>query len=89
VDGGVRGLSQRVEVLAVSAGHSFGAGAFSFFAAVVWTLRRLADRPRPAASSRLKMTGVALVVVTFVQLYLGALVAGLRAGARLQYMAGH
>jgi cytochrome c oxidase assembly protein subunit 15 len=32
------------------------------------------------ASSRLKVTGVALLVLTFVQLYLGALVAGLRAG---------
>ena len=37
--------------------------------------------PTPlAASARLKITSVALVVVTFVQLYLGALVAGLRAG---------
>jgi cytochrome c oxidase assembly protein subunit 15 len=54
--------------------------ALLIFAAVVWTLRRLADRPRSAASSRLKMTSMVLVVVTFVQLYLGALVAGLRAG---------
>ena len=30
--------------------------------------------------ARLRFTGVALVVLTFVQLYLGALVAGLRAG---------
>jgi len=32
------------------------------------------------ASSRLKITGVALLALTFVQLYFGALVAGLRAG---------
>ena len=32
------------------------------------------------ASARLQITSVALLVLTFVQLYLGALVAGLRAG---------
>jgi len=54
--------------------------ALVIFAAIVWTLLRLADRPQPAASSRLKITGVALLALTFVQLYFGALVAGLRAG---------
>jgi cytochrome c oxidase assembly protein subunit 15 len=54
--------------------------ALLIFAAVVWTLRRLTDRPSAAASSRLKLTSVVLLVLTFVQLYLGALVAGLRAG---------
>src|ERR1700737_1692635 len=54
--------------------------ALLIFAGVVWTLRRLASRPSLVASSRLKITSVALVVLTFVQLYLGALVAGLRAG---------
>jgi cytochrome c oxidase assembly protein subunit 15 len=54
--------------------------ALLIFAAIVWTLRRLGDRPPLGASSRLKITGVALLVLTFVQLYLGALVAGLRAG---------
>src|SRR6476619_5162601 len=73
------GLSQRVEVSQYRLATHLVL-ALLIFAAVVWTLRRLADRPRPAASSRLKMIGVALVVVTFVQLYLGALVAGLRAG---------
>jgi heme a synthase len=73
------GLSQRVEVSQYRLATHLVL-ALLIFAAVVWTLRRLADRPRPAASSRLKMTGVALVVLTFVQLYLGALVAGLRAG---------
>ncbi len=48
--------------------------------AIVWTLRRLAERPPPAATPRLKVTGMVLLVLTFVQLYLGALVAGLRAG---------
>jgi cytochrome c oxidase assembly protein subunit 15 len=73
------GLSQRVEVshtrLAI---HLILA--LLIFAAIVWTLRRLTDRPPLAVSSRLKITSVALVALTFVQLYLGALVAGLRAG---------
>ena len=73
------GLSQRVEVSQYRLATHLVLALF-IFAAVVWTLRRLADRPRSAASWRLKITGVALLVLTFVQLYLGALVAGLRAG---------
>jgi heme a synthase len=73
------GLSQRVEVSQYRLATHLVL-ALLIFAAVVWTLRRLAERPSSAASSRLKITGVALLVLTFVQLYLGALVAGLRAG---------
>jgi cytochrome c oxidase assembly protein subunit 15 len=73
------GLSQRVEV-----SHDRLAThlvlALLIFASIVWTLRRLAEKAPSAASSRLKITAVALLVLTFVQLYLGALVAGLRAG---------
>lgn len=73
------GLSQRVEVsqyrLAVHL-----VLALLIFAAIVWTLRRLADRPPLVASSRLRITSVILLALTFVQLYFGALVAGLRAG---------
>jgi cytochrome c oxidase assembly protein subunit 15 len=54
--------------------------ALLIFAAIVWTLRRLGERVPLAASARLRITSAALVVLTFVQLYLGALVAGLRAG---------
>jgi heme a synthase len=54
--------------------------ALLIFAAIVWTLRRLTDRPTVATSPRLKVTAMALVALTFVQLYFGALVAGLRAG---------
>src|SRR6185437_13199422 len=54
--------------------------ALLIFAGVVWTLRRLADQPPTVATSRLKITCAGLLVLTFVQLYLGALVAGLRAG---------
>jgi cytochrome c oxidase assembly protein subunit 15 len=73
------GLSQRVEVSQYRLATHLVL-ALLIFAALVWTLRRLAGRPLLAASSRLKATAVALVVLTFVQLYLGALVAGLRAG---------
>ena len=73
------GLTQRVEVSQYRlAAHLMLA--LVIFAAIVWTLLRLADRPQPAASSRLKVTGVALLALTFVQIYFGALVAGLRAG---------
>ncbi len=54
--------------------------ALLIFAGILWTLRRLTDRPPSAASSRLRITSAALLGLTFVQLYLGALVAGLRAG---------
>jgi heme a synthase len=73
------GLSQRVEVSHYRLATHLVL-ALLIFAAIVWTLRRLADRPPLVASARLRITGVALLVLTFVQLYLGALVAGLRAG---------
>src|SRR5260221_10813105 len=73
------GLSQRVEVSQYRLATHLLLALF-IFAAVVWTLRRLEHRPPSAASSRLKVTSVVLLVLTFLQLYLGALVAGLRAG---------
>jgi cytochrome c oxidase assembly protein subunit 15 len=73
------GLSQRVEVSQYRLATHLVL-ALLIFAAVIWTLRRLANRPRPVASSRLKFTAMALLALTFVQLYFGALVAGLRAG---------
>jgi cytochrome c oxidase assembly protein subunit 15 len=73
------GLSQRVEVSQYRLATHLVL-ALLIFASIVWTLRRLADRPPSAALARLKITAGALVVLTFVQLCLGALVAGLRAG---------
>jgi cytochrome c oxidase assembly protein subunit 15 len=73
------GLSQRVEVSHYRLATHLVL-ALLIFASVVWTLRRLTDRPPSAAPARLKFMAAALVVLTFVQLYLGALVAGLRAG---------
>ena len=40
----------------------------------------MSARPQPVVTVRLKLSGVALLALTFVQLYFGALVAGLRAG---------
>ena len=73
------GLSQRVEVSHYRLATHLVL-ALLIFAGIVWTLRRLVDRPPSAVSTRLKITSVAVLALTFVQLYLGALVAGLRAG---------
>jgi cytochrome c oxidase assembly protein subunit 15 len=73
------GLSERVEVSQYRLATHLVL-ALLIYAAIVWTLRRLGDRPPLLVSSRMKITGAILVILTFVQLYLGALVAGLRAG---------
>jgi cytochrome c oxidase assembly protein subunit 15 len=73
------GLSQRVEVSQYRLATHLVL-ALLIFAGIVWTLRRLGERAPSPASARLKVTAAALLVLTFVQLYLGALVAGLRAG---------
>lgn len=54
--------------------------ALVIFSAIVWTVRQMRERPRIVAPSRLKITSVALLALTFLQIYFGALVAGLRAG---------
>lgn len=47
--------------------------------ALVWTAQRTGRKPEPAPG-RIRVTAVALVVLALLQIYLGALVAGLRAG---------
>jgi cytochrome c oxidase assembly protein subunit 15 len=73
------GLSERIEVSQYRLATHLVL-ALLIFAAIVWTLRRLGERPAPVVNARLRVTSYALVALTFVQLYLGALVAGLRAG---------
>jgi cytochrome c oxidase assembly protein subunit 15 len=73
------GLSERIEVSQYRLATHLVL-ALLIYAAIVWTLRRLGNRPPLAAPMRLRITSLVLVAVTFVQLYLGALVAGLRAG---------
>ena len=73
------GLSKRVEVSQYRLATHLVL-ALLIFSGIVWTLRRLKDTPALLAPPRLKITGIVLLGLTFVQLYLGALVAGLRAG---------
>lgn len=73
------GLSARVEVSQYRLATHLALALF-IFAAIVWTLRRLREPAPSNAPSRLKLTAIVLLALTFVQLYLGALVAGLRAG---------
>jgi heme a synthase len=73
------GLSERVEVSQYRLATHLVL-ALLIFASIVWTLRRLGETSPSTAPSRLKTGAIVLLVLTFVQLYLGALVAGLRAG---------
>jgi cytochrome c oxidase assembly protein subunit 15 len=73
------GLSQRVEVSQYRLATHLVL-ALVIFAAIVWTLRRLSDRPSSTGSATLRISAILLVALTFVQLYAGGLVAGLRAG---------
>src|ERR1700761_2185255 len=75
----VSGLSQRVEVSQYRLATHLVL-ALLIFAGIVWTLRRLGDSAPSSAPPRLKISAIVLLALTFVQLYLGALVAGLRAG---------
>ncbi|WP_316206665.1 MULTISPECIES: COX15/CtaA family protein [unclassified Bradyrhizobium] len=73
------GLVDRTEVSQVRLATHLSL-ALLIYAAIVWTLRGLRPRAEIEAPARLRWTARLLVVVTFVQLYFGALVAGLRAG---------
>jgi cytochrome c oxidase assembly protein subunit 15 len=73
------GLSERVEVSQYRLATHLVL-ALLIFAGIVWTLRRLGESAPLSAPIRLKISAVVLLVLTFVQLYFGALVAGLRAG---------
>jgi len=73
------GLSERVEVSQYRLATHLVL-ALLIFAGIVWTVRRLTDRPRLWVPIRLRFTSALLVIVTFIQIYFGALVAGLRAG---------
>ncbi|WP_314962289.1 COX15/CtaA family protein [Bradyrhizobium cosmicum] len=73
------GLTERVEVSQYRlATHLMLA--LLIFAGIVWTVRRLPGRPQIAAPARLRFTAALLLLATLLQIYFGALVAGLRAG---------
>lgn len=73
------GLTGRVSVSQYRLAIHFMLALF-IFSAIVWTLRRLQVRPPSVAPLRVKVTGRILLLLVFLQLYFGALVAGLRAG---------
>ena len=50
------------------------------YAAMVWTAQRLTARTPDDVPKRIRNSAIALLVLVLVQIYLGALVAGLRAG---------
>src|SRR5215813_3504212 len=54
--------------------------ALVIFSAIVWTVRRMRARPAIAPPPRLKLFARLLLALVFLQIYFGALVAGLRAG---------
>jgi cytochrome c oxidase assembly protein subunit 15 len=73
------GLSERVEVSQYRlATHLILA--LVIFSAIVWTLRRLKPTAFLTVSPRSRKTSAVLLALVFVQIYFGALVAGLRAG---------
>jgi heme a synthase len=73
------GLSDRVSVSQYRlAFHLTLAGAI--YAAILWTAQGLAPAPRIIATGRIRAGAIAIVALTIAQIYLGALVAGLRAG---------
>ena len=73
------GLTQRTEVSQYRlAAHLILA--LMIFAAIVWTVRRINVRPAVVTAPRLRFFSWLLLGLTFLQIYFGALVAGLRAG---------
>ena len=73
------GLSGRVEVSQYRlATHLVLACAI--YAALVWTAQRLNEQPAFAAPARIRACAAALLFLSLAQIYLGGLVAGLRAG---------
>jgi cytochrome c oxidase assembly protein subunit 15 len=73
------GLSERIEVSQYRlATHLILA--LVIFSAIVWTLRRLKPTAFLTAPQRSRTTSAVLLALVFVQIYFGALVAGLRAG---------
>jgi heme a synthase len=73
------GLADRVEVSQYRlATHLVLACAI--YVALIWTARRLEYRPALGLPGRVRATAVGLLVLVLLQIYLGALVAGLRAG---------
>src|SRR6202043_1646942 len=50
------------------------------YVALIWTAQRLGERPAATLPPRIRLSAFGLLIIVLVQIYLGALVAGLRAG---------
>jgi heme a synthase len=73
------GLAERVEVSQYRlATHLLLA--CLIYVAIVWTALRLSPNARAAPPRRIRVSAIVLLVLVLLQIYLGALVAGLRAG---------
>lgn len=73
------GLSERVSVSQYRLAFHLTL-ACAIFAAIVWTAQRLRPRPVIAVPARVRATAIGLAILVTLQIYLGALVAGLDAG---------
>jgi len=73
------GLSDRVSVSQYRLAFHLTL-ACAIYAAILWTAQGLSAAPRIDVLGRIRSGAIAIVVLTIAQIYLGALVAGLRAG---------
>jgi len=73
------GLANRVEVSQYRLATHLGLAGVIYIA-ILWTAQRLDEQPARPAPSRIRATAFGLLVLVLGQIYLGALVAGLRAG---------
>jgi cytochrome c oxidase assembly protein subunit 15 len=72
------GLAERTEVSQYRLATHLLLACF-IVVALVWTAQRLAPKPEPVPG-RIRATAIGLVTLTLLQIYLGGIVAGLRAG---------
>jgi heme a synthase len=73
------GLSDRVSVSQYRLAFHLTL-ACAIYAAILWTAQGLAPTARVIAPTRIRTSAIVIVLLTIAQIYLGALVAGLRAG---------
>jgi cytochrome c oxidase assembly protein subunit 15 len=73
------GLAERVEVSQYRLAFHLTLAAL-IYVTLVWTAQRQAPRPGPPVPARLRSSAKLLLALVLLQIYLGALVAGLRAG---------
>jgi cytochrome c oxidase assembly protein subunit 15 len=73
------GLAERVEVSQYRLATHLVL-ACVIYAAMIWTAQRLGARPAVPMPARIRLSAFGLLILVLAQIYLGALVAGLRAG---------